>query len=366
MSILKHLGLTTMGVALCALLPGGYAQAAVCPLPSQEQVFRGGSNPSPLNQTLVFDLAAPIYKTKLVDQTVYDLVPHCREMEVYGGRSHYWDAFYRANRYEKADALADAIRGVGYLTAKKLVRDGTFDRKPRTWREFSDQIYRADRRYRTGFSREVLETYGEENQRRLGYSSLRCWTTKEPRTVQVPVTVFSRCASRRIKVRIENSLLAQDEYESITAHFDGYEDGVQLKSNSNRYQSDRTESSGSVDYTFTASRTRMRPMNRLRLDVSRAPSEALKVVVTFAGWEDSAIEAGYAQIEGTLTCGRAWNRKSFPFTRKLSGVGATTELTLASAPGECIKPNIKYALRIVDSPNFMKTESILVSRDYDI
>lgn len=92
------------------------------------------------------------------------------------GKSPQWDAFYSAKKEDKAEALADAIKGVGAKTAEALITGGYFNSKPRTWDAFKTQIKKAaaDKAITQSIATLVLSTYRSDNISVLGYASGAC------------------------------------------------------------------------------------------------------------------------------------------------------------------------------------------------
>ncbi|MCO5143278.1 MAG: hypothetical protein M9962_09340 [Oligoflexia bacterium] len=92
------------------------------------------------------------------------------------GKSEAWNRFYSAPKASKADALADAVKGIGKATAEKLVSGGYFNSKPRSWDEFAQEIRRAERSgiIQKGAATDILDTYRRENAANLGYNDQSC------------------------------------------------------------------------------------------------------------------------------------------------------------------------------------------------
>jgi hypothetical protein len=140
------------------------------------------------------------------------------------GKSPLWNAFYNAKKEDKPAALAAAIRGVGQSTAEKLVDMNTFHTKPKSWDDFADRILDADGVLRTGFSKEVLFTYGSENAERLGYSATYGCSYQYRTVTRLELrkhSQFYATNSRQFRVDIEGGALLNGEQETFTVHYDG-------------------------------------------------------------------------------------------------------------------------------------------------
>lgn len=207
-----------------------------------------------------------------------------------------WKGFFNAPKSEKAARLADAIKGVGMNTAQRLVADGFFNRKPRTWDEFRDVILSADRVYHIGLSNQVLVTYGRENAQNLGYYSAQ--TCREELTYQnvweqVTDRVFSHNVTKHFHVEIEGANLLRGERETLTATFDGFADSLSISSGLNSYTVMRADQGGTVLYHLLATRILVTPANTLTVIPSNDGGEmALKVI-------DAAFDAETARESGT-------------------------------------------------------------------
>lgn len=96
-------------------------------------------------------------------------VPRCRAIP--GNGNGDWKGFWEASSNDdKAMRLTAAIKGIEENGGRQIVRDGYFRTKPRSWREFQEEIRRADNQPDSlGYTRTVLETYGDLNRRNLGY-----------------------------------------------------------------------------------------------------------------------------------------------------------------------------------------------------
>jgi hypothetical protein len=145
------------------------------------------------------------------------------------GKSPAWDRYFSAPGNAKTRALADAIKGVGEVSAEKLIRGGFFHSKPRSWKAFVAEIDRAvsggaiDSRVRY----EVVVRYRSENVENLGYAagacrpySYRCMKW-ENRLVPVPRVSFEdrhrvlQTHMRSFNLTVNNSRLQHFESEKV-------------------------------------------------------------------------------------------------------------------------------------------------------
>ncbi len=118
------------------------------------------------------------------------------------GKSEAWDAFYSAPKSRKANALADAIKGVGESTAEKLIAADYFHRKPRSWEDFSNEINSAANRGVIGkdISYQVLVKYKAENAANLGYEGSSCSTYQYSCTVYTPGLIPYACTKYKDQI----------------------------------------------------------------------------------------------------------------------------------------------------------------------
>lgn len=117
------------------------------------------------------------------------------------GKSEAWDAFFSAPKSGKADALADAIKGIGKASADKLLAANFFNRKPRSWEAFADEIQNAVNSGVIGkdISYQVLVKYKAENVTNLGYDVGSCTTYQYACTIYTPGLVAYPCTKYQDK-----------------------------------------------------------------------------------------------------------------------------------------------------------------------
>ena len=206
-----------------------------------------------------------------------------------------WKGFFNARREEKAERLSSAIRGVGISTAQRLVADGYFTRKPRSWEEFKSVINAADGQYHTGFSYEVLVHYASDNMVSLGYATQgNCHTETHLVTVlqNVRDRRFYRNVTRNFRVELTGGALLKQESESFRLSFDGLSDNVRANSGYNDYSvTARSEQGDTVVYKLAGARKAVAPVNTLEAIPGKADGQ-LTLQIT-----DSAYDA---QLGATL------------------------------------------------------------------
>ncbi len=148
------------------------------------------------------------------------------------GKSALWDSFYGARREQKAQRLAEAIKGVGEATAEKLIAAGSFNSKPRSWDAFSSTLRQAERSGIVGgdITYQVLVKYRTENLVNLGYSAGSCKVVTYPCDVWVDRFVWeeftnSRQVTRRntietirrnVEVVVRDPILQNFERDTVT------------------------------------------------------------------------------------------------------------------------------------------------------
>lgn len=215
-----------------------------------------------IRQTYSANVQRELHWTETVPYTAYRTEVRevlerttCYKTECTGGsgKSPYWDAFFSAPKYEKADKLADAIQGVGKKSAEALVEYNVFSSKPRTWAQFADKIQSAadDSIIQKSVASQVLNKYREENLSRLGYEANMCtvksypcdqWVSQE---VQVPYVAYreeqrSRVLEvlrRVVNVEVNGARLLPNEQDVVSVSI-GRNDAVSVdqSNTANHYQ----------------------------------------------------------------------------------------------------------------------------------
>ena len=274
-----------------------------------------------------FTLTSEFYRVTTRREVVPELVWECEDDQPGEGKGD-WKGFFEAKKDDKPHRLAEAIRGVGVETARRLIADGYFSNKPRSWKEFKQRMNDADAEYQTGFSKEVIVTYGKENAINLGYIvEGQC----EFKTVMVehivPVRTFVRNETRSYQIRIQNAPLLTGESEKITVTFDGVEDSIYANSYYNDYKVDRWTQNDTVVFDLAGSRKQVRPDNTLTLTANVSGGN-LAVQVADAAFDPDLGEdrhvVGKVQIDN-----RAWssNKELASFDRPLSKTSSVTTLS---------------------------------------
>jgi hypothetical protein len=280
------------------------------------------------------------------------------------GSSPLWDRFYSARKDQKAAALADAVKGIGESTAKKLVEDGYFDSKPRSWAAFKDVIRAADRDYKTGFSNEVLNTFGNENIKALGYydsSRLDCRIVfvNEQVLREVETTKPHSFPKKAFNIKVEGAPLINGENEEFTLNYNGIDDSLQAPTQYNSYQVSRNEQGGVVNYTLKGNRKQISPQNSLAVTPRSKNGKLVFDVV------DSAFDPALGtQMGKTVIHYKVQKDKFGPFNSNL-GKGAKTLSTSSTDStvdtGISVKPGtnlrIEYSLQRTGSTFFNSNKS---------
>jgi hypothetical protein len=265
-----------------------------------------------------------------------------------------WKGFYNAPKSEKPSRLAAAIQGVGIRTAERLVADGYFHRKPRSWSEFSSVIVAADRQYRTGFSREVLVTYGQQNARNLGYyAEESCQIVLENQLVlkAVEYRTFYKNVTKTFVIDVLNSALLKAESERFTIAFDGFNDRLDVSSSYNRYSVERYESGNTVTYRLSGQRLAVTPGNSLSVNAVNSGGQ-LKLQVTDNAFDaEMAGELGDAILVVEIYQHRAlWADKKIASSEfRLNRDSATTEIQTGVRAEGRKQAYAKYSIKRVGS-----------------
>jgi hypothetical protein len=172
----------------------------------------------------VMEAQVPVYRV------VTEWVPRsstCNKVECSNtsgdGSTGNWHEFFNVPQHEKPKALADAIKGIGIKTAELVVKAGFFKSKPRSWGAFTQEIERAQRElarqgYQGRFSELVLEQYGQQNAKNLGYFiENACRVVTYPCTVfeEVETERFSYHLNRKVEVQVSGQVLQSFEKDTF-------------------------------------------------------------------------------------------------------------------------------------------------------
>ena len=178
----------------------------------------------PTSANFEVNLNIPLYKIedKLVLETVTCRIPEC-STEVGDGSEGNWHGYFSVRASEKANALAAAIKGIGKVTAERIVDFNLFTHKPNNWREFSVLIKKIERQleargYSYKFSTQVLEVHGYDNLISLGYGSEKSCRYVETLCDQLSlkeVKTFSHYVERNLSVSVKNQTLQSFESDTV-------------------------------------------------------------------------------------------------------------------------------------------------------
>ena len=173
------------------------------------------------------------------------------------GKSENWNRFYNASGVAaKAQALADAIVGVGVPSAQALIANRYFSSKPRSWDDFAAEIRRAavSGVIRQSVVTEVIYNHRMENALALGYGQDSCrevvrscsvWQSK---LVAIPFINYRKVTKKRlissrqfnVDITIKGAKLLSFEKDNLQIAIN--EDGKMLDNDGN---------GGLNRYTFT-------------------------------------------------------------------------------------------------------------------
>ncbi len=114
------------------------------------------------------------------------------------GQSALWNKFYSSAKNEKANALNQAIDGVGASSAAALIEKGYFHKKPSSWEDFCTEIQRAADNgvIKQSAASTIIYKSGPKNAENLGYGSQDCHIATKPcsrwdsQLVPVPFTNY--------------------------------------------------------------------------------------------------------------------------------------------------------------------------------
>jgi hypothetical protein len=258
-----------LSLALMSWLVGGLASAASFEgTQVTRTLVRSGKNlKGEARET--FSLTSEIYRVAVRREVVAERVWDCEDDVPADGTRGDWKGFFNATKEDKPYRLAEAVRGIGVETARRLVEDNYFNSKPRSWSEFKKRLWDADQEYQTGFYHDAVVTYGQENALNLGYIvEGQCGYKTVLVERFVPVRTFVRNEVRQYQVRVQNAPLLVDESEKITITFDGVEDSIYVSSPYNDYKVERWNDQGTVVFDLAGARKQVRPGNSLSLNAS--------------------------------------------------------------------------------------------------
>ncbi|HRO66658.1 MAG TPA: hypothetical protein PL182_03735 [Pseudobdellovibrionaceae bacterium] len=152
-----------------------------------------------------------------------------------------WNRFFRAgSKAEKTKALADAVKGIGDVSAEKLVAGRYFSSKPRSWTAFVNEIERAKNNgtLPSNIVYNVTVKYKADNMANLGYEANSCsieqynCTVFEDKLIQFPVTRYRSVTRQKVmeerrrefRISVNNPILQNFETDVISVQV-GDQDG---------------------------------------------------------------------------------------------------------------------------------------------
>lgn len=180
-----------------------------------------------------------------------------------------WGGFFSTkNPTQKAKILAEQIKGIGQTTAERIVKYNLIEYRPRTWSAFSRVInysydFLKDKGFSYNFATSVLEQYGDENAKNLGYyNSNNCHS--EPYTCQVPVEreieTFAYNMNKNLKVNVAPSSSSaylysfEKEYFNIRISGEGNDASISQTTDYNNYSINQVnlKNSDNIEFNFLA------------------------------------------------------------------------------------------------------------------
>lgn len=175
------------------------------------------------------------------------------------GTSALWNKYFSAPSHQKADTLANAIKGIGEVSAKALVKNRYFSSKPRNWSEFSAEINRAANAgvIKKSVATEVIYNYRIENAANLGYSSNSCREVKNTCTAwvskleSVPFTDYRTVTKTRV---VDNRRFDVDVDVKDAKLLSNEKDVIQFSINENGQVLSATSVSGFNRYDFKSNK----------------------------------------------------------------------------------------------------------------
>lgn len=201
-----------------------------------------------VQQIMEWETQVRVPRTRWVDGWVVETDSICEGYQCSGGagQSPAWNAYFSASRDRKPARLADAIKGIGETSARKLIAAGYFHSKPRSWRAFVDEIDRAARSnvITKGVRYQAAVQYRYDNMTNLGYSSTSCqtytyrcekvyWGLVQENYIATETQTQSRVMeqrNRRINFSVREPKLQAFEKESISLIVGEGDQDIQVQS----------------------------------------------------------------------------------------------------------------------------------------
>lgn len=241
---------------------------------------------NPSTRLVNLNFSIPVYRydyaTRVVPAICYRT--EC-SVEEGNGKQGDWKGYFNVPKEKKADALADAVKGIGKSTAEKIVRHDLLNHKPDSWSLFVKEINRIERKlenlgYTVSFAQEVIEVYGYENRVNLGYYSEQS-CTKVPYdcylTQVVEVKKKVREIPRDLEIFVSGQTLQSFEKDAVTVTVGNENNEVFVSSEGhNNYQPLILNRGSQLE--LTASRImRAFPVNEVTVVTSKAGQRQIQV-----------------------------------------------------------------------------------------
>lgn len=283
-----------------------------------------------------FETTKTIYVTEPVEKEEWVKVPTHGTVIVPGiePTNPNWSGFFNVKKSEKPAALADAIKGVGIPTAEKLIANGYFSSKPRSWTSFKAEIKRASNDSAIGYpelDNRVNGQYGRENEMALygkpATTKIENGFTWEKRITivyeqvphQVPTIEYrdvkvvdsSYAQARDVKLSVSGVKLLSHESESVTLAYDTRKVNVNATSNAHFFAIVKNEQDnfGNQVVELKAERKQVAPANTIKIVKGYRSGGRVKLQVqdTLVEQDDSI---GQTQlVVETYRIGWFWVRK---------------------------------------------------------
>jgi len=315
-----------------------------------------------------FTLKAPIYEVYNTYelQLVSTPILNCTTEGGDGSNGQWYGSFY-GSKAERAEGLAQAIKGVGEATAPLLVP--FLKSRPRSWAEFSEAIKLADEVHKKGIAYRVLTQYGRENMQNLGYldaeTDCEVILVQELQLVEVEKQRLVKYVQKSFNLLIQNAPLLKGESESFKVTFDGLETKVFTYSNYNNYEVFMDEGSRETDIVLEGERRIVRPNNTLDVDFSFENGIAV-LKVTDKLFDASFPLDSLVQVS-LMQKGKGWGKtETYSRTFELSKTSPTTVIKLdeaSFAKGE--KYSIEYRLKR-QAPEFFTSDLSSAQNTYKL
>lgn len=180
---------------------------------------------SPTTHIVNLNFNIPVYRydfaTRVIPSICYET--QCTT-ESGDGKDGDWKGFFNVRSELKAQALADAVKGIGVSIAEKIVRYDLLTHKPDSWSLFVAEIRKIEKKLKGlgfpySFADEVINIYGYENRINLGYSTAQS-CTKVPYNCYITEVVEIKTKvqeiPRDLKVYIKDQTLQSFEKDTVT------------------------------------------------------------------------------------------------------------------------------------------------------